>query len=270
MARDAVNATTARRRAQREYLARHPSYNNSLWILTPKNPIRRMCQKLVGPGRGSERFDGVEPNKIAWYIFSVIIYAAIVAMVVLACVATPLYQKERMDEQPDAPPTSFWWVWTDAAFTLIFLVEAIIKVIADGAFLTPNAYYRSSWGVIDGVVLISLLINVGGVIAQDGEVSRAIGAFKALRALRLLNISDSTRDTFHSLIIVGGWKLIGVSGADRDSGDHVLTLVGFLRVTFAAHPVRHLWAEPLQRPHGQVQRRLWRIARSPGRLPWRV
>ncbi|KAH6685212.1 calcium-channel protein cch1 [Plectosphaerella plurivora] len=209
MARDAVNATTARRRAQREYLARHPSYNNSLWILTPKNPLRRMCQKLVGPGRGSERFDGVEPNKIAWYIFSVIIYAAIVAMVVLACVATPLYQKERRDEQPGAPQTAFWWVWTDTAFALIFLVEAIIKVIADGAFLTPNAYYRSSWGVIDGVVLISLLINVGGVIAQDGDVSRAIGAFKALRALRLLNISDSTRDTFHSLIIVGGWKLIG-------------------------------------------------------------
>lgn len=258
MAREAVNATTARRRAQREYLARHPSYNNSLWILTPKNPIRRMCQKLVGPGRGSERFDGVEPNKIAWYIFSVIIYAAIVAMVVLACVATPLYQKERRDEQPNAPLTAFWWVWTDAAFTLIFLVEAIIKVIADGAFLTPNAYYRSSWGVIDGVVLISLLINVGGVIAQDGEVSRAIGAFKALRALRLLNVSDSTRDTFHSLIIVGGWKLVGVSNGPRPRatsvvGEVLITLAGFLRFSIAAHSLRHLRTEPFQRPHDLLQ-----------------
>ncbi|KAJ0167466.1 Calcium-channel protein cch1 [Colletotrichum tanaceti] len=210
MARQAVSATSARKKAQRDYLARHPNYNNSLFVFTPNNPIRRFCQRIVGPGRGNERFEGVEPNKIAWYASSAFIYACIIAMVVIACVTTPLYQKQYQAEHPEFSIT-FWYVWTDLAFAIIFSVEAVIKVIADGFFFTPNAYYRSSWGFIDGIVLITLLINVGTLLANDGAVSRAIGAFKALRALRLLNVSDSARDTFHSLIIVGGWKILSAA-----------------------------------------------------------
>ncbi|KAK9771810.1 putative EF-hand domain-containing protein [Seiridium cardinale] len=209
MARQAVSLTAARRKAQREYLTRHPTYNNALYIFNPKNPLRRLCQKIVGPGRGHERFDGVEPNKIAWYIFSAFIYAAIVAMVVLACVTTPLYQKEYFQSN-DFHITN-WFVWVDMGFAIVFTVEAIIKVIADGLWFTPNAYFRSSWGIIDGIVLITLWINVITLLANDGAVSRAVGAFKALRALRLLNVSDSARQTFHSLIIVAGWKLLGAA-----------------------------------------------------------
>ncbi|CAK7207331.1 calcium channel protein [Sporothrix eucalyptigena] len=210
MARQAVSATSARRKAQREYLGRHPTYNNSLFLFTPRNPIRRLCQRLVGPGRGSERFDGVEPNKYAWYMFSAFIYASIVAMVIIACVTTPLYQKQYFDS---GHTFSFknWFVWTDMAFAIVFSVEAIVKIIADGFFWTPNAYFRSSWGIIDAVVLITLWINVATLFANDGAVSRAVGAFKALRALRLLNVSDSARETFHSLIIVGGWKILSAA-----------------------------------------------------------
>ncbi|KAK2001750.1 ion transporter [Colletotrichum falcatum] len=210
MARQAVSATSARKKAQRDYLSRHPNYNNSLFVFTPHNPIRRFCQRIVGPGRGNERFEGVEPNKIAWYATSAFIYACIIAMVVIACVTTPLYQKQYQAAHPEFSIT-FWYVWTDLAFAVVFSVEAVIKVIADGFFFTPNAYYRSSWGFIDGIVLVTLLVNVGTLLANDGAVSRAIGAFKALRALRLLNVSDSTRDTFHSLIIVGGWKILSAA-----------------------------------------------------------
>ncbi|KAH8675332.1 ion transporter [Xylariales sp. PMI_506] len=209
MAYQAVTAASARRKAQREYLARHPTYNNALYIFTPQNQFRRLCQKIVGPGRGLERFDGVEPNKIAWYSFSAFIYASIVAMVILACVTTPLYQKEYL--QTHEFKFSNWFVWVDMGFAVIFTVEAIIKVIADGLFFTPNAYFRSSWGIIDAIVLITLWINVITLLANDGAVSRAVGAFKALRALRLLNISDSARQTFHSLIIVMGGKLLGAA-----------------------------------------------------------
>ena len=209
MARQAVSASSARRRAQRDYLTRYPSYNNSLYIFTPRNPIRHLCQRLVGPARGSERFDGVEPNTIAWYAFSIFIYAAIVAMVVLASVTTPLYQKEYQEQHHFS--VTNWYVWTDLAFAVVFTVEAVIKTIADGLFWTPNAYLRSSWGIMDAVVLITLWINVVTLLVNDGAISRAIGAFKALRALRLLNVSDSARNTFHDLIIVGWWKILGVS-----------------------------------------------------------
>lgn len=209
MAQQAVSATAARRKAQREYLARHPTYNTSLYIFKPSNRLRRMCQTLVGPARGAERFDGLEPNKVAWYSFSAFIYAAIVAMVVIACITTPLYQKEH--EENSQSDSLKWYVWTDLAFAVLFTAETVIKVIADGLVSTPNAYLRSSWGFVDTVVLITLWINVGTLIINDGAISRAIGAFKAFRALRLLNVSNSARDTFHSLIIVGWWKIFGVS-----------------------------------------------------------
>lgn len=208
LAKEAVSATSQRKKAQREFLARHPTYNNALFLLTPTNPIRRFCQRIVGPGRGGERIEGVEPNRAVWYAFSAFIYASIVAMVLLACVTTPLYQKEYFDHHKFNVRN--WFVWVDMAFAVVFSIEAIIKVLADGLFWTPNAYFRSSWGMIDGVVLITFWINVITSLMDDGDVSRAVGAFKALRALRLLNVSDSARETFHSLIVVGFSKFFSV------------------------------------------------------------
>ncbi|KAM0445123.1 hypothetical protein ACHAO4_009925 [Trichoderma viride] len=209
MARQAVSATSARRKAQRDYLAQNPRYNTSLYVFPPNSRVRRLCQSLVGPARGLERFDGVEPNRIAWYSISGFIYASVFAMVVIACVTTPLYQKEYREQHPST--VTQWYIWTDLAFAVIFTLEAAIKIIADGLLWTPNAFLRSSWGIIDAVVLITLWINVVTLLIDDGGISRALGAFKALRALRLLNVSDSTRDTFHSLIIVGWWKLLGAA-----------------------------------------------------------
>lgn len=208
MAKEVVSATEHRKRAQRQYLQSHPTYNVSLFLFQPSNPIRNFCQRIVGPGRGSQRVEGVDPVKPVWYAFSAFIYAAIVAMVLLACVTTPLYQREYFQKHTFSVRN--WFVWTDMSFAILFTIEAIIKVIADGFFWTPNAYFRGSWGFIDGLVLITLWINVGTSLLSDGSVSRAVGAFKALRALRLLNVSDSARDTFHSVIVLGGWKVISV------------------------------------------------------------
>jgi hypothetical protein len=119
---------------------------------------------------------------------------------------TPLFQREHFQNT-----TYNWFVWADIGFAALFSVEAIIKVVADGFFWTPNAYFRGSWGFIDGVVLITLWVNVVTVVHDNSSVSRFVGAFKALRALRLLNVSDSARDTFHAVIIVGGWKVISAA-----------------------------------------------------------
>jgi hypothetical protein len=220
LAKEVVMASEQRKVAQREYLQRYPLYNKSLYIFSTKNPIRRACQRMVGPGRGSHRFEGFEPYKPLWYTFSAFIYACIVAMVLLACITTPLYQRDYFLTREYTP--SNWFVWTDAGFAAVFTVEAMIKVVADGFFWTPNAYLRSSWGFLDGVVLITLWINVFTSLFTTGSVSRIVGAFKALRALRLLNVSDSARDTFHSVIIVGGMKVVSVSSSS--------TWIGFGRV----------------------------------------
>ena len=210
-ARQVVSAAEQRKKAQRQYLLRYPRYNVSLFIFSPSNPVRRFCQRIVGPGRGSQRIEGVDPVKPVWYAFSAFIYAAIIAMVLIACVTTPLYQKEYFDAH--GYNSRNWFTWTDMGFAVIFSLEALIKIIADGFFWTPNAFFRGSWGFIDGVVLVTLWINVITSLYKDGAVSRAVGAFKALRALRLLNVSDSARDTFHSVIVLGGWKVVSVRKA---------------------------------------------------------
>lgn len=210
MASEVVSATDQKKRAQREYLRKHPRYNVSLFLFSPAHPIRRFCQRIVGPGRGSTRIEGVDPIRSVWYSFSAFIYATIVAMVLLACITTPLYQRNHFEDPGRKEGARGWFVWTDMGFAAVFTIEAVIKVIADGFFWTPNACFRSSWGLIDGLVLVTLWINVVTSLHRDGGVSRAIGAFKALRALRLLNVSDSARDTFHSVIILGGWKVLSV------------------------------------------------------------
>lgn len=206
MAKAVVSATEKRKKAQREYLRKHPRYNVSLFIFKPSNLIRKICQRIVGPGRGQDRIEGVAPSVPIWYAFSAFIYAAIIAMVLLACVTTPLYQKTYFEHKEFSVKN--WFVFTDMGFAVLFTIEAMIKVIADGFFWTPNAYFRGSWGFIDGVVLVTLWVNVGTSLYNEGQVTRTVGAFKALRALRLLNISDSARDHFHSLIVRGWWKLV--------------------------------------------------------------
>ncbi|KAL8929905.1 MAG: hypothetical protein Q9208_001049 [Pyrenodesmia sp. 3 TL-2023] len=210
MAREVVSATEQRKRAQRQYLEKHPTYNTSLFLFKPNSGIRRFCQRIVGPGRGTRRYDGVDVNKPVWYCFSAIIYAAIVVMVILACISTPLYQRDYFKSHGGYTVHN-WFLWTDMSFAIIFSLEALIKVIADGFFWTPNAYFRGSWGFIDALVLTTLWINVITSVYKDGAVSRAVGAFKALRALRLLNVSDSARDTFHSVIVLGGWKVLSAA-----------------------------------------------------------
>ena len=208
MAKEVVIATERRKVAQREYLKKHPTYNKSLYLFTPQNPIRMVCQTIVGPGRG-ERVQGRAPSIPIWYSFSAFVYAAIVAMVLLACITTPVYQRDYFQNHKYLRAN--WFVLADVGFAVLFTVEAIIKVIADGFFFTPNAYFRGSWGFIDGVVLLTLWINVLTLLYNPGGGSRAVGAFKALRALRLLNVSDSARDTFHSVIIMGGWKVLSAA-----------------------------------------------------------
>lgn len=40
-------------------------------------------------------------------------------------------------------------------FTYLFILEATIKVIAQGFVLHPNAYLRSGWNIIDAAVVLS-------------------------------------------------------------------------------------------------------------------
>src|SRR5271170_3768967 len=120
MAQDAVLAHQKQRATQADFLKTNPHINKSMWIFTADNPIRRACQLVVAPSRG-ERLEGIDPNPIAWWCFSAITYAAIVCIVVLACVTTPIYHIEYFASHGDS---KFNWItWSDIAFAIIFTIE---------------------------------------------------------------------------------------------------------------------------------------------------
>ena len=43
---------------------------------------------------------------------------------------------------------------------VIFLIEFILRVIADGVWLTPNAYFKNPWNVFDFLILGAQMIDV--------------------------------------------------------------------------------------------------------------
>ncbi|ODQ55958.1 hypothetical protein SAICODRAFT_47407, partial [Saitoella complicata NRRL Y-17804] len=209
MAQDAVLANTHRRLEENAWLQSNPDFDVALWILPSNHPIRHFCQSLVAPAVNHRHGDSLPQNPVAWYMFSAFVYAAIVAMVVIACVTTPLYQK--LYKQTHGSTRYTWYTLSDMAFAGVFSIEAAIKIIADGFWLTPNGYFRSTWNKIDLFVLCTIWINVAATLTGKGELSRAFRAFKALRALRLVNVSDTAREIFHHVMFSGFWGMVGVS-----------------------------------------------------------
>ncbi|CAB4398324.1 unnamed protein product [Rhizophagus irregularis] len=191
-----------------DFLAAHPNYDASLWFLSPRNRFRRFCQLLVEASHG-DRVYGTPPSPTWNFVFNAFIYLCIIASVAFAAFANMSYQKEYFEKNGDV---KYPWFWiTDAMFTGIFTVEFIIKIIADGFLLTPNAYLLDVWNQLDFFVLITLYINISISATSTGGVAKTVRAFKALRALRLIKFSSSMKDIFYSILIAGAPRIIDAS-----------------------------------------------------------
>lgn len=49
----------------------------------------------------------------------------------------------------------------DYAFTGVFAVEMLLKVIDLGVILHPGAYLREFWNIMDAIVVICALVSIG-------------------------------------------------------------------------------------------------------------
>ncbi|KAI5956123.1 hypothetical protein CANMA_004570 [Candida margitis] len=187
---------------QNKFLDANPRYNYVFYIIGPRHMVRRLCQKMVKSSHG-ERIDGVQPYEPVSEGIVVFTFIATVVLVVLACYMTPIYRMQNTNEN--------WIFWSEYVFALIFTVEFAIKVLADGLIFTPNAYCLSSWNMIDMIVLISLWIEAIAYLRDDGNLSRIVRGLKALRALRLLTISETAKSNFHNTMIAGFGKIINAA-----------------------------------------------------------
>jgi hypothetical protein len=194
-------ATEKTEEERQKFLDENPSFNTSLFILHPRQPLRRLCQKIVSSSFG-KRYDGVEPNRIANLIFTLIIATSTMLLIIAACYSTPLYKTNH---------DSLWVFYLEWAFGVLFMIEFAIKVVADGFLFTPNGYLRNIWNVIDFIVLVSIWYNLVAVSNDNAGSSSAVRSLKALRALRLLTISENAKDIFQKVMIAGFGKILGAA-----------------------------------------------------------
>lgn len=201
-----INDALYERRAQKaDFIRDHPSYDKTFWIFSQKNPLRRLCQKMVKPAHG-ERIFGTPQSPVAYTIFSLLIFLAVVGGIAVESVATPIYRRNYYGENGFI--RGAWFDIAEATFGFTLLVEFLIKVAADGFSFTPNAYIRSIWNIIDLIILAGLLVNVTTGLIFVGGFNRFTRSLKALRALRLITLMDIMRNTFKSLIISGASRIL--------------------------------------------------------------
>lgn len=203
-----MDALRERRNQQADFIAAHPSFDHSLWIFKQSNPIRRFCQACVPPAYG-DRIFGQKVKPVFELIMRTFVLGAVIASVAVAAVATPLYRKQYYGDNGIHRDT--WFNLTEVALGMVLVLEAGIKIIADGFIFAPNAYLLSIWNIMDFAVLVTILVNTTTSLIFIGGLSRVTRALKSFRALRLITLFSRQRDTLHAVLFAGALKILDAS-----------------------------------------------------------
>ncbi|XP_028977863.2 voltage-dependent T-type calcium channel subunit alpha-1H isoform X2 [Esox lucius] len=132
----------------------------SLYVFSPHNRFRRCCLRVIA----HKMFDHI----ILLFIF-------------LNCITIAL---ERPDIQPYSTERVFLSV-SNHIFTVIFVAEMTIKVVAQGLYVGEGVYLKSSWNVLDGMLVFVSLLDIVVSIASASN-NRILGILRVLRILRTL------------------------------------------------------------------------------------
>lgn len=97
---------------------------------------------------------------------------------------------------------------TDYVITSLFFLELLIKVISKGLVFNNiqniQPYLSSYWNIIDAVVVMGSLINIGFMLAGVNMTSlqalKALRALRGLRPLRVISRNDGLRLVVNALI----------------------------------------------------------------------
>jgi len=199
----AQGTANERRARQADFITAHPSYDRSLWLFSQRNPLRRLCQRLVDPAYGEERIHGRPAVRRERRLFQFAILFSIAGSVIVAAIATPVYRHDMLVSRGYDQWT--WYNLTEVGLSLFFFVEFLVKVIADGFVFSPNAYLLSIWNQIDFFVLLTINVNIITTLTNKGNAFTR--AMKAFRALRLINLSSTMRTTFYNVLIIGATNI---------------------------------------------------------------
>ncbi|KAM6176040.1 voltage-dependent T-type calcium channel subunit alpha-1G isoform 11-T11 [Erethizon dorsatum] len=132
----------------------------SAYIFPPQSRFRLLCHRII-------------THKMFDHVVLVIIF--------LNCITIAM-------ERPKIDPHSaerIFLTFSNYIFTAVFLAEMTVKVVALGWCFGEQAYLRSSWNVLDGLlVLISVIDILVSMVSDSG--TKILGMLRVLRLLRTL------------------------------------------------------------------------------------
>uniref|UniRef100_A0AAQ5XZ08 Voltage-dependent T-type calcium channel subunit alpha n=1 Tax=Amphiprion ocellaris TaxID=80972 RepID=A0AAQ5XZ08_AMPOC len=105
----------------------------------------------------------------------------VLVFIFLNCITIAL---ERPDIQPHSTERVFLSV-SNYVFTVIFLAEMTVKVVALGFCFGKQSYLQSSWNILDGLLVFVSLVDILVSLAYTGG-NRILGILRVLRLLRTL------------------------------------------------------------------------------------
>uniref|UniRef100_A0A8C6UKW8 Voltage-dependent T-type calcium channel subunit alpha-1H n=1 Tax=Neogobius melanostomus TaxID=47308 RepID=A0A8C6UKW8_9GOBI len=132
----------------------------TLYLFSPENRFRQWCQATIS-------------HKLFDHIVLVFIF--------LNCITIAL---ERPGIQLHSKERVFLSV-SNYVFTVIFLAEMTIKVVALGFCFGGQNYLQSSWNVLDGVLVFVSLVDILVTLAYTSG-NKILGILRVLRLLRTL------------------------------------------------------------------------------------
>ncbi|XP_064223601.1 voltage-dependent T-type calcium channel subunit alpha-1G isoform X16 [Aotus nancymaae] len=132
----------------------------SAYIFPPQSRFRLLCHRII-------------THKMFDHVVLVIIF--------LNCITIAM---ERPKIDPHSAERIFLTL-SNYIFTAVFLAEMTVKVVALGWCFGDQAYLRSSWNVLDGLlVLISVIDILVSMVSDSG--TKILGMLRVLRLLRTL------------------------------------------------------------------------------------
>ncbi|XP_043464353.1 voltage-dependent calcium channel type A subunit alpha-1 isoform X7 [Leptopilina heterotoma] len=132
---------------------------SSMFILSPTNPVRRGAHWVVN---------------LRYFDFFI--------MVVITLSSMALAAEDPVDDDSQRNTILNYF---DYAFTGVFTIEMILKVIDLGVILHPGSYLREFWNVMDAIVVICAAVSFAFDMTGS-SAGQNLSTIKSLRVLRVL------------------------------------------------------------------------------------
>ncbi|KAL5275646.1 cac family protein [Megaselia abdita] len=132
---------------------------SSMFILSPTNPVRRGAHWVVN---------------LPYFDFFI--------MVVIALSSIALAAEDPVVE---ASTRNKILNYFDYAFTGVFTIELLLKIVDLGIILHPGSYLREFWNIMDAVVVICAAVSFGFDMSGS-SAGQNLSTIKSLRVLRVL------------------------------------------------------------------------------------